>query len=158
MKSWLLLILIHDVLSLFLNCDEWFFVFWLFLFCFVLFRFVLERERESASKQREQTERLLSRFHTQHRAQCGAQSHNPGIMTWAKIKSQTLNLLSHPGAPVMNAFFQSLHRIGSSSVHWSGYRCSKFKEGGRREDGGVGGRWAHCASCWSLKFHLHLPK
>ena len=29
---------------------------------------------------------------------------------------------------------------------------------GSWEDGGVGGRWAHCASSWSLRFHLHLPK
>ena len=40
-----------------------------------------ERERE----------RILSRFHTLYRAQCGAQSHDPEIMTLAEIKSQTLN-------------------------------------------------------------------
>ena len=30
----------------------------------------------------------------------GAQSHDPGIMTWAEIKSWTLSQLSHPGAPI----------------------------------------------------------
>ena len=29
-----------------------------------------------------------------------AQSQDPGIMTWADIKSWTLNRLRHPGAPV----------------------------------------------------------
>ena len=33
-------------------------------------------------------------------AQCGAQSHDPEIMPWAKINSQMLNQLSHPGAPI----------------------------------------------------------
>ena len=45
------------------------------------------------------TEKILSRFHTQHGALHGAQCHDPGIMTYAEIKSQTLNQLSHPGAP-----------------------------------------------------------
>ena len=40
-------------------------------------------------------ERILSRLHSQHRAQCGVQSHDREIMTWAKIESQTLNWLSH---------------------------------------------------------------
>ena len=31
--------------------------------------------------------------------QCRAQSQDLGIMTWAEIKSQTFNWLSHPGAP-----------------------------------------------------------
>ena len=32
-------------------------------------------------------------------AKYGAWSHHPEIMTWAKMKSQMLNQLSHPGAP-----------------------------------------------------------
>ena len=39
--------------------------------------------------------RILSRFHTQHGAWCGAWSHD----CEAKVKSQTLNQLCHPGAP-----------------------------------------------------------
>ena len=42
---------------------------------------------------------ILSRLHTQHRAQCGAQSPNLEIMTWAKSKSQTFNQLRHPSTP-----------------------------------------------------------
>ena len=42
-------------------------------------------------------ERILSRLHAHHGARCRAQSHNPEIMTWAKVKSWTLNQLSHSG-------------------------------------------------------------
>ena len=44
-------------------------------------------------------ERILSRLHAQHRAWCRAWSHDPDVMTWAEIKSWTLNQLSHPSAP-----------------------------------------------------------
>ena len=46
-----------------------------------------ERERER------ERERILNRLHVQCRAQ------DPGIMTWAEIKSQDINSLSRPGAP-----------------------------------------------------------
>ena len=36
----------------------------------------------------------------QHRAWCRALFHDHEIMTWAEIKSQTLNWLSHPSTPV----------------------------------------------------------
>ena len=49
-------------------------------------------------------ERILSMLHTQHGVQYGAQFHNPEVMTWAKIKSQTLNHLSR-GAPLMTYFW-----------------------------------------------------
>ena len=42
---------------------------------------------------------FLSRLHVQHRDQCEAWTHNTQIKTWAEIKSQSLNWLSHPGAP-----------------------------------------------------------
>ena len=35
---------------------------------------------------------------------CQAQSHDLGIIIWAKIKSLTLNWLSHPGTPLMFFF------------------------------------------------------
>ena len=44
--------------------------------------------------------RILSRFHAQHRAGPGAQSHDPEIKTWAKIKSQMFNSLSPTGAEI----------------------------------------------------------
>ena len=57
-----------------------------------------ERARESRGKEERERERILSRFH----AQCGAPHragfHNPEITTGAKIKSQTLNQLSHQSA------------------------------------------------------------
>ena len=40
--------------------------------------------------------RIFSRLHAQHWARHGAQSHDPGIINWAKTKSQRLNQLSHP--------------------------------------------------------------
>ena len=65
-----------------------------------------ERERARTSRGEGEKERILSRFHSQHGVQCRAQSHDPGIMTWAEIMNQRLNQLSHPGAP---CFCSSLH-------------------------------------------------
>ena len=44
---------------------------------------------------------ISSRLPVEHRAQSGLQlrSHDPEIMTCAKIKSQMLNQLSYPGTP-----------------------------------------------------------
>ena len=77
----------------------------LLLFVFV-FVFVFERDREieknractSREGAEEKGEReFLSRFHTQNGAWHGAWSHDHNIITWAKIRSQKLNWLSHPG-------------------------------------------------------------
>ena len=46
-------------------------------------------------------ERTLSRLSAQHGAWCRALFHHPEVMTRAKIRSGTLNRLSHPGAPKM---------------------------------------------------------
>lgn len=54
------------------------------------------REGERGS---EGGESILSRLHTQWKAQRGVWSHDLEIMTWAEIKSWTLNWLNHPGAP-----------------------------------------------------------
>jgi len=51
------------------------------------FIYLFERE----CKQGRSREREISRLRTERRAQCGAQSHNPEIMTWAEIKSQMFN-------------------------------------------------------------------
>ena len=56
------------------------------------------RERVSRGE-RGQSERISSRLHAGQGARCGTQSHDPEIVTWAKIKSQRLNQLSHPGTP-----------------------------------------------------------
>ena len=65
-----------------------------------------EREREHAQAREGQRERdrISSSLHTKHRARHGARSHDPGIMTWAEIKSRALNQLSHPGTHISSVF------------------------------------------------------
>ena len=65
--------------------------------------FILEREREQERAGRG-AERISSRLPIEYGAWCGAQSQDPEIMTWAKIKSQLINWLSHPGALIISAF------------------------------------------------------
>ena len=60
------------------------------------------RERERVS------EWILTRLHAQHRVQLPSWSHDPGIMTWAEIKSLMLNQLSHPDAPQHNFLEETL--------------------------------------------------
>ena len=68
-----------------------------------------ERERKRA---REGQERGKHRIHSRFQARdvstepdAGLELMNHEIMTWAKIKSQTLNRLSHPGTPIYHIFF-----------------------------------------------------
>ena len=72
----------------------------LFIFLFVYFLF----EKESMREGRAEGERILSRCHVPCRARLGARFHDPGIMTSAETKSQTLNGLSHPDAPLAASF------------------------------------------------------
>ena len=58
----------------------------------------------SGGEEQRERERILSMLHAQCWAQPGAQSHDPGIMTWAEIKTQTFNQLIHPGTPVVIPF------------------------------------------------------
>ena len=55
-----------------------------------------EREERGNPKQAPHCQQAVQ---FQHRAGCGVQI-NCEIMTWAKIKSQMLNWLSHPGTPM----------------------------------------------------------
>ena len=83
---------------------------------FILF-YLRERERERESmhahtwKRRGRTERENPKQTPyQHRAPHRAQTHKPEIMTWAEIKSQTPNRLSHSGIPnygYFNCLFSS---------------------------------------------------
>ena len=59
-----------------------------------------ERKRVSTWTEEEPSnrERISSRLHANCRAWLGTGSQDPEIMTWAEIKSQTLNRLSHTGA------------------------------------------------------------
>ena len=65
-----------------------------FLFFFLnrLYLFIYLRERESRGRNIG-----TSRFPTKHEAWCGTWPHDPEIITWAEIKSQMLDQLSHPG-------------------------------------------------------------
>ena len=47
---------------------------------------------------REEGERISSQLHVEREAWHGAPSHNPEVVTWAKVKNQTLNQPSHPGS------------------------------------------------------------
>ena len=55
------------------------------------------RETEHVIRGEQQRGRERERERIFKQAPCW--SHDPGIMTWAKIKSQSLNWLSHPGTP-----------------------------------------------------------
>ena len=57
-----------------------------------------ERGRWRERERGEGRERLLSRLHAHHGTQCGAWSLDPGVVTWAEIKSWTFNRPSHPDA------------------------------------------------------------
>ena len=87
----------------------------MFVFCFLFvclhFYIFVERERWEGQ---EAQERIPSRFHSQTGAQHGAWSHKPRIMTWAEIKSQIFNLLSHPGTPLLSISYD----FSYCELHW----------------------------------------
>ena len=60
------------------------------LYIFKIYLFILERECVWMGEAEAEGERESLRAQ-------GAQSHNPKIMIWTKIKSQMLNWSSHPG-------------------------------------------------------------
>ena len=82
----------------------------LYPFLMFLFNFERERERERESErmgegQRERETRIWSRLQAlscQHRAQHGAQTHEP--RDYDLSRSRMLNWLSHPGTPVFFLF------------------------------------------------------
>ena len=76
-------------------------VFWIFIYLFG----ERERERERESTWERGRERISSRLHAiSAEPDRGLKPTNPKIMTWAEIKSQTLNWLSHPGVPTQLNF------------------------------------------------------
>ena len=82
--------------------------------------FILERKQASwgwgVEGRDRGRERIPNRLHAQCRAGRGAPSHNLEIMTWAKIKSQMLNWLSHPGAPWI---WHSEHKMRVHFFSWA---------------------------------------
>ena len=79
--------------NVWINCQSLYYFFNVFIF-------ILELEWARRGAEGE-GERVSSRLPAEHGAQQGAQSHHTEIMTWAKIKSQIFNWLSHPGAPIL---------------------------------------------------------
>ena len=71
-----------------------------------IYLFEKERERdwEQGKGQRDREQTSLWGW-----SQMQGPSHDPEIMTWAKIQSQPLNQLNHPGAPHMNFLIQGFH-------------------------------------------------
>ena len=73
--------------------------------CFKVYLFILRQSEQGRGRERDR-ENPKQAPHHQHRAGRRTQSHNPEIMTWAEIKSRTLNRLS-PEAPLqLNIFKQ----------------------------------------------------
>ena len=92
-------------------------------FAIHILSFLLLRGSESAwvDERGRGREIILSRLYTQHGARHGARSHDPGIMTWTEIKSQMLNWLIHPGAPIhVFSLLKYLFECGFFAlfVHW----------------------------------------
>ena len=79
-----------DITSLDLVAELFYFYYYYFL------RFYSKRKCRGMGRGRE--EKISSRFHAEHRAQCGAPTYNPEIMTCEEITSRMLNQLSHLGA------------------------------------------------------------
>ena len=81
-----------------------------------------QREREPAGRGEGQRERenLKQTLHSMWSLTWGS-IHDHGIMTWAKMKSGTLNLLSHPGGPVfyfdINLLVQICLDVGKGPRH-----------------------------------------
>ena len=59
-------------------------------------------------EQKERERKTLSRLHAECRDQGWARSHNPETMTGEETKSQMLNQLHHPEAPMI--YFKSNNR------------------------------------------------
>ena len=110
--------------SLSVTCEQLqlgFFVLCGFLFCF------FERERICVQRETDRENlKILSRFHTQRGPRYRAWSHDPDIMTWAKIKKVDA-WLSHPDAPELLKFerFNQNMPMGHDGLKISGERYDK---------------------------------
>ena len=78
------------------------------LFFFLKFIYFEREGKYKLGRDRErQRERIPSRLHAvSMKPNVGLDFTNCEIMTWAKIKRQTLNQLSHPGAPSVFSFLK----------------------------------------------------
>ena len=69
----------------------------------------------------EEERKILSRLHAEHGIWCGTQSHNPKIISWVEIKSQTLDQRSH-WAPLHLVFLVSGARMNLHKCLWNEQR------------------------------------
>ena len=82
---------------------------------FPVYLFILKESMSRGRAEREEERRIPSGLHTiSAEPDVGLELMSPEIMTWAKIKSWTLNQLSHPGAPTVVVF------------SWLLYACQNF--------------------------------
>ena len=81
-----------------------------------------QRERERRSEEERDRKRITSRLQAQLRAWCRTWSHDPGIMTWAKIKSWMLTQLSHSRLP-----YSSVSKVIILMVLYAEYMCGSKK-------------------------------
>ena len=104
------------------------FKFFCFLGFFLMFIYFWERERQTQTKRewgrgrergRHRIRSRLQALSCQHRARCGAQTHeltHHEIMIWGHMsRSQTLNSLNHTGAPFL-FFKHSADQINTSTI------------------------------------------
>ena len=81
------------------TCFVWFyFIFLTYVSCLFIYLERMSRGRAERGEKR----RIPSRLHTiSAEPDAGLEPMNREIVTWAEIKSQTLNWLSHPGTPYL---------------------------------------------------------
>ena len=82
-----------------------------------VYLFIFRKKVRERGSERE-GERILSRLHAvSTEPNMGLSPMNHEIMTWAKIKSQTLNRLSHPG-PQCNFILENHTELLKYQLHW----------------------------------------
>ena len=80
--------------------------------------------KQGKGKRERKEERIPSRLHAvSTEPDVGLELTNHEIMTWAEIKSLTLNQLSHPGAPVLTILIVRI-LITEISVYSFDHHCS----------------------------------
>ena len=133
---------------------SWRFRFWMFdmeseNFIFIFILFWRERACERAGEWGRGWGERENPKQAPHSAwsQCRPWSHVPGIMTWAKIKTQMLNLLSYSGAP---QWILILKVILNESSHQGRLVIPTNKRPLERDGGdGVSVFFLHSAASWT---------
>ena len=69
-------------------------------FFWKIYLFIRERKREH--EQEGEGERISSRLRAEQGARCRGSISHPEVVTWAETKSQTLNQMHRPSAPIID--------------------------------------------------------